>query len=523
MDNKKQPTKPNILFIMSDDHASHALSCYTKIDDKRNIINQTPNIDRIANEGMLLNNCFCTNSICTPSRGTIISGKYSHKIGVNTLYCHYNGEKNKSVSEYLKEGNYQTAMIGKWHLGHQKKKYRPKGFDYWCILPGQGAYFNPRMIEKGEVKDGKEGKDKVIRKEGYATDIITDISLDFLKKRDKTKPFFLMCHHKAPHRPWKPDKKHIDMYDDEEIPYPKTYNDEHENRGSAAKNAHMRIEDGFNAYDLKVKNRNPLKFFQYYSIPKEIKGYKLKTLDRFHKKGETKTFNSNKDLKNWKYQRYIKDYLRCIASIDDNVGRILDYIDEESIAENTIVIYTSDQGFFLGDHNWFDKRFMYEESLRMPFVIRYPKEIKPGTINKDIISNVDFAETFLDYGGIEIPKDMQGASFRPLLQGNTPDNWPKSLYYRYWENNSFPHEVYAHYGIRTLNYKLIYYYCDPLHQKGAKDSNQKPYWELFDLEKDPYELNSVYEDPTYKDIIVDLKEELHRLQSEVGDQPYENE
>ena len=298
-----------------------------------------------------------------------------------------------------------------------------------------------------------------------------------------------MVHHKAPHRPWEPDDRHAEMYEGEDIPEPDTFDDDYSNRAQAAAAARMRVERDLNAEDLKVP------------VPEGL---------------------SPAEEKNWKYQRYIKDYLRCVASIDDNVGRLLDFIDEEDIGEETIVIYTSDQGFFLGDHGWYDKRFMYEESLRMPFLIRYPREVAPGTVNSDMILNVDFPATFLDCAGADIPPSFQGSSFRPLLRGETPADWQTSMYYRYWMHGAH-HNVCAHYGVRTLRYKLIYYYGDPLGQEGAVGPKTQPEWELFDLEKDPCELNSVYADPDYAEVVSELKAELKRLQEWVGDEPYQNE
>lgn len=466
-------SRPNILFIMSDDHASHAMSCYGSR------INETPNLDRIAEGGMRFDNCFCTNSICTPSRATILTGTYSHVNGVTTLAPHSKLDgRQLTFPKLLREHGYQTAIIGKWHLGHGGI-HDPTGFDYWNVLPGQGLYHDPEMIEMGERK--------VIK--GYVTDIITDLSLNWLRNRDPNKPFLLMCHHKAPHRPWEPDEKHAHMYEDVEIPEPETFDDDYSHRARAASEARMRIDRDLTLRDLKQE------------VPPGL---------------------SPEEEKRWKYQRFIKDYLRCVASMDDNIGRLLDYLDEEGLTENTIVIYTSDQGFFLGDHGWFDKRFMYEESLRMPFIIRYPREIEPGTVNKNMILNVDFPPTFLDYAGIEMPEQMQGTSFRPLLNGEVPEGWQTSMYYRYWMHLAH-HNVYAHYGVRTLRYKLIYYYADALGQPGAIDDPKEPEWELFDLEKDPYELNNVYSDPAYADVVKELKDELHHLQRRVGDKPYEKE
>lgn len=451
--------RPNILFIMSDDHAAHAIGAYGSV------INQTPNLDRIANEGMRLDNCFCTNSICSPSRASIITGKYSHLNGVFDLHGRLDGRQ-MTFPKLLQAAGYQTALVGKWHLGHESIYY-PTGFDYWEILPGQGLYHNPVMHSAAGVREHR----------GYVTDLITDFSLDWLERRDRDRPFCLLTHHKAPHRRWEPDDKHMHLYEEVDIPEPATFNDDHSGHGPAARYCKMSVEYDLTAEDL--KHRQP---------PPGL---------------------SRAELKSWKYQCYIKDYLRTIASIDDNVGRMLDYLDAEGLAEDTVVIYTSDQGFFLGDHGWYDKRFMYEESLRMPFLVRYPREIAPGSVNRDIVLNVDFAPTFLDYAGVPIPREMQGVSFRANLRGETPDDWRQSCYYRYYMHCSGGHDVFAHYGVRTERFKLIYYY-------EAQPGPQ--YWELFDLQEDPCELRSVYDDPTYAEVVGELKQELARLRSQVGDQ-----
>jgi arylsulfatase A-like enzyme len=474
---KPAPARPNIIFIMADDHAAHAISAYGSK------INQTPNLDRLAKEGMRLQNCFVVNSICAPSRACILTGKYSHINGV-TVFNRFDGSQ-PTVAKMLQKGGYYTGMIGKWHLVSD-----PTGFDYWNILPGQGKYHDPDFIEMGNKKVMP----------GYATDIITDLSIEFLKNRPKDRPFFLMCHHKAPHRPWEPDDKHAHMYDDVAIPEPETFNDEQSNystRSDAAREATMRIDRNLNRTDLKVppppglKGKELAQWRQTVDMEMEVTVH-----------GEKKKL-TGQELKKWKYQKYIKDYLRCIASVDDNVGRLLDYLDQAGLTENTIVIYTSDQGFFLGDHDWFDKRFMYEESLRMPFLIRYPKKIKPGTVNQDMILNVDFAPTWLDYAGLPIPSEIQGRSFRPLLEGKHPRDWRKTMYYRYYH---YPqdHRVQQHYGVRNDRYKLIYYHR----------INQ---WELFDLKKDPHELNNVYADPSYAGTIKELKREMESLRKELND------
>ena len=462
--------RPNILFIMSDDHASHAMSCYGSR------INTTPQLDRIAQGGMRFDNCFCTNSICTPSRAVILTGTYNHVNGVTTLASTLDGRQ-VTMPKLLQAAGYQTAIIGKWHLGHGGVN-DPTGFDYWSVLPGQGLYHDPEMIEMGTRK----------RYRGYVTDLISDFSLDWLRARDPERPFFLMCHHKAPHRSWEPDEKHALMYEDEEIPYPETFDDDYSNRAAAAGAAKMRIDRDMTLTDLKQPT------------PKGL---------------------TAEEEKKWKYQRYIKDYLRCVASIDDNVGRLLDYLEEEGLAENTIVVYTSDQGFFLGDHGWYDKRFMYEESLRMPFLIRYPQAVEVGTVNEQMILNVDFTPTLLDYAGVEVPPNFQGSSFGPLLAGDRPAGWQTSMYYRYWMHLAH-HHVYAHYGVRTLRYKLIYYYADGLDQPGVIDEPKKPEWELFDLESDPNELNNVYHDAGYAEVVEELTAELNRLQAKLGDEPFDH-
>ena len=462
-------SRPNILFIMSDDHASHAISSYGSR------INQTPNLDRIADGGMILQNCFCVNSICTPSRANILTGKHSHLNGVKTLSDPLDG-RIPNVAKMLQADGYQTAMVGKWHLGHGGNA-DPTGFDYWNVLPGQGLYHDPVMLEPDGEKTHK----------GYTTDIITDFSLEWLQDRDKERPFFMMCHHKAPHRPWDSDEKHAHMFEDEDVPMPDNFFDDYENRSNAARDAKMRVFGHMTERDLKIDTLGP--------PPEGL---------------------SEKELANWQYQRYIKEYLRCVASIDDNVGRMLDYLDAEGIADDTIVIYTSDQGFFLGDHGWYDKRFMYEESLRMPFLVRYPREIQPGSSCDAMALNIDFAETWLDYAGLPIPEDMQGTSMRSLLNGETPDDWRTSMYYRYWMHLSH-HYVPAHYGIRTDRYKLIYYYGEALGTTGSIDEPKAPEWELFDLEKDPNEMCSVYDDPAYADIVTELTAELYRLKAEAGD------
>ncbi len=444
-------TRPNIVYIMSDDHAAHAISAYGSK------INSTPNIDRIAREGILLENCFATNALCAPSRAVILTGKHSHLNGVTTHRSPAFDGSQITYPKLLQRAGYQTAIVGKWHL-----KSDPTGFDYWNILPGQGAYYDPAMIENGTRT----------KRKGYATDLITDYSIKFLEQRDKSRPFLLVSQHKAPHRPWQPDEKHKDMYNDVEIPQPATFNDDYTSRATPARLAEMRILGDLKISDVKS------------TPPAELSGA---------------------ELKNWYYQRYIKDYLRCIASVDDNVGRLLDYLEKGNLLENTIVIYTSDQGFFLGDHGWYDKRFMYEESLRMPFLARYPKEIKPGTRSDAIIANLDFAPTLLDFAGVSKPIEMQGNSFRQVLAGSTPQDWQKTMYYHFHEYPDNDHMAARHYGIRDNRYKLIHYYF-PTDE-----------WEFFDLEKDPNELRSVYGLPEYEDRIREMKNQLRETRVKYKD------
>jgi len=465
--------RPNILFIMSDDHDAHAISCYGSK------VNQTPNIDRIAKEGMRFEHCFCTNSICAPSRAVILTGKYSHLNGLIDNSVKFDGSQ-QTGPKLLQQAGYETAIVGKWHL-----QTDPTGFDYWNILPGQGVYYNPPMIEMGVRK----------KNPGYVTEILTDQALRWLKERKGDKPFYLMLHHKAPHREWEPAPQYLTLYDDKDIPEPATLFDDYTGRGRAAHEQDMTIAKTMTNRDVKLVGPNNLTPEQKAKWDAAYEP-KIKAFKEANPQG--------KDLVRWKYRRYMQDYLACIASVDDSVGRVLDYLKESGLAGDTIIIYASDQGFYLGEHGWFDKRFMYEESLQMPLLVRYPKEIKAGSVNKDIVMNLDFAETFLDYAGVRVPEDMQGVSLRPLLQGKTPGDWRKSMYYHYYE---FPavHSVKRHYGVRTERYKLIHFY------------NDIDEWELYDLKSDPDEMRSVYNDPAYADVVKDLTAELKRLRTQYKD------
>jgi arylsulfatase A-like enzyme len=483
---------------MSDDHAAHAMSCYGSR------VNQTPHLDRIAREGVRFSNCFCTNSICTPSRATILTGLHSHVSGVTTLATpldpgavHYPG--------LMRGAGYQAAMIGKWHLLSV-----PAGFDHYSVLNshgGHGTYFDPEMLENGVVRPYK----------GYVTDVITDLSLDWLARRDRAKPFCLMVHHKAPHRAWLVDDAHKALFNDGDLAYPDNFDDDYSNRAGAARAARMRIESDFNYDDMKCVGPKDNPWWTPIPVPEVLEGFRLKLAE-----GRDIAFRSHAEMKRWKYQRYMKDYLRCVAGVDDSTGRLLDWLDREGLAEDTMVVYTSDQGFFLGDHGWFDKRFMYEESLRMPLLMRYPRGAKAGHVCGDIVLNLDFAQTFLDFAECPAPGNMQGRSFRPLLEGRRPADWRASMYYRYWMHKG-DHNVYAHYGVRTLDHKLIYYYADPLGQPGTVDERHKPEWELFDLGKDPREMRSVYNDPAYAGTVKELTRELHALQADCGDKRYGGE
>ena len=466
--------KPNILFIFTDDHASHAISAYGSK------INKTPNLDRIAKEGMLFKNCFCTNSICGPSRAVILTGKHSHKNGFLHNGNRFDGSQ-QTYAKLIKKAGYTTAMIGKWHL---RTSPNVAGFDYSEVLIGQGPYYNPPML-----KDGKR-----VKHTGYTTDIITDLALKWLKDgRDKSKPFVLMYQHKAPHRNWQPGPKYLTKYDDVKIPEPDNLFDDYSGRGRAAHEQDMTIAKTLTRFDLKL------------TPPRNLTPEQLKTWNAaYGPKNEAfrKANLKGKELVRWKYQRYIKDYLRCVASVDDNVGRVLNYLDKSGLAKNTVVIYSSDQGFYLGDHGWFDKRFMYEESYRMPLMVRWPGVIKPGSVNSELVSNLDFAETFLDIAGTKPGKGMQGTSIKPLFSGATPKDWQKSLYYHYYEffgNRRAAHMVRRHYGVRTKRYKLIHFY----------NINE---WELYDLDKDPREMKSVYADAKYAGVVKELKGEITRLQ-----------
>ena len=463
--------RPNILFIFTDDHASHSISAYGSR------INKTPNLDRIANEGMLFENCFCTNSICGPSRAVILTGRHSHLNGFLQ-----NGNKFDATQQVfpklLQKVGYQTAIIGKWHLGHGGKS-DPQGFDYWEVLHGQGPYYNPPMIKNGDR----------VKHTGYTTDIITDQSLKWLKDRDQTRPFFLMCQHKAPHGRWEPALRHLDTFEGMSVPEPATLFDDYSGRSAAASGHAMGIADDLGPSRLMFRYSSKLTPEQF----REFDGYfrpRNEAIEKANLTGVERT--------RWNYQRYIKNYLRCVKAVDENIGRMLRYLDEAGLAENTVVIYSSDQGFYLGEHGWFDKRWMYEESLHTPLLVRWPGVTTPGTRNGDLVSNLDFAETFLDIAGATIPDDMQGGSLVPFLRGRRPDGWRQAHYYHYYEAGG--HGVPIHYGVTDGRYKLIRFPDESLDT-----------WEFFDLQRDPKERTSQYRNPDFARQVAAKKAELKRL------------
>jgi arylsulfatase A-like enzyme len=459
--------RPNILFIMADDHAANAVSAYG------GRLNKTPGIDRIAAEGMRFDNCFCTNSLCSPSRATILTGTYNHVNGVTTLATPFDARQ-PTFASLLRAAGYETMLVGKWHLGHGGI-HDPRGFDRWSVLPDQGEYHDPTFLGPGG---------STVVRPGYVTDVITDLALSWLAEHDPSRPFCLLVHHKAPHRAWEPDERHRDLYADEEIPEPETLRDDYAGRATPAREARMRIAEHLTEEDLKG------------AVPPHLAG--------------------DAELR-WRYQRYIKDYLRCVAALDESVERMLAALDDSGLATDTVVVYTSDQGFFLGEHGWYDKRFMYEESVRMPFLVRYPRLAAPGSVCDRMVLNVDFAPTFLDLAGVAVPDRMQGRSLRPLLADRAPADWRTAMYYRYWMHLDSIHQVWAHYGLRTDRYKLVHYYADACGQPGAMDDPRPPEWELFDLAADPFELRSVYHEPGYADVVADLTWQLYQLQAEVGD------
>lgn len=496
---KAGTTRPNILFIMSDDHAYQAISAYG------HGLNKTPNIDRLAKEGAIFTRACVTNSICAPSRAVMLTGKHSFINGKidNVQPFDWNQD---NYPRLLQKAGYQTAMIGKIHLAGL-----PQGFDYSMVLPGQGHYYNPDFIVNGERK----------RFEGYVTEITTEHALRWLdEKRDKDKPFLLIYNQKAPHRNWQPAPKYLTLFDDTTFTPPATYFDDdtdYKGRGTAAKTQEMEVDGHAQwGHDFKFQTDpdgkqtsfvNELKRFNDQQLAQWNAAYgpKNRKFIESYPKREERAFKEakEKEVALWKYNRYIKDYLRTIQSVDDGVGEVLDYLDKNGLADNTIVVYTSDQGFYLGEHGWFDKRFMYEESFRTPLLVRYPKEIKRGTVINRLVQNLDFAPTILDYAQVPIPSDMQGESLRKLVNGSSGE-WRDAVYYTYYEYPSV-HMVKRHYGVATDRYKLMHFYYDI------------DEWEMYDLEKDPSELNNIYNDPSYADVKAELHWKLADLRKKYGD------
>jgi arylsulfatase A-like enzyme len=473
--------RPNILFIFSDDHAYQAVSAYGSG------LNETPNIDRLATEGVRFDRCYVTNSLCGPSRACILTGKYSHKNGFCTNRDVFDNRQT-TFPKLLQTAGYQTAIIGKWHLITE-----PKGFDHWEVLPGQGRYYSPQF-------DTAEGR---VTEPGYVADVITGKALNWLQERDQDRPFMLMVQHKSPHREWSPSPRYVDKLADAKIPEPKTLFDDYGNRADAAKQATMRIADDMRLKeDLKIYD--PESDFGRVVTGRMTEEEKAAWLNAYKKVNDE--FAAAKlegdALVRWKYQRYMKDYLNTIQSVDDSVGELLAYLEKSGLADNTVVIYASDNGFYLGEHGWFDKRFMYEQSLRTPLLVRWPNVAKAGSVDDRIVSNVDFAQTFLEMAGVEAPADMQGRSLVSLLKGENPEDWRKSFYYQYYEGPPAEHSVAEHYGVTDGRYKLIHYH----------KLNQ---WELFDLVNDPDEMQSVYGQPDYAGHRQRLTDELKRLRSEL--------
>lgn len=498
-----QDSRPNIVYIMSDDHGYQAVSAYGYG------LNKTPNIDRLAKEGALFTRASVTNSLCAPSRAVLLTGKHSFVNGkVDNMQAFDWSQDN--FAKLLQSAGYQTAMVGKIHMDGL-----PQGFDYSAVLPGQGHYYNPDFIIDGERK----------RIQGYVTDITTDLALAWLDERDSDKPFVLLYHQKAPHREWLPALRHLEKYTSMSFEEPPTLFDDFEGRGTAAKSAEMNLLDHMNwAGDSKIRPElmDELGIEEYMEWDKGAYNNNLGRMTKEQRAAWDAVYDpinedfkkrypdmSREDLMHWRYQRYMQDYIGSVASVDEGVGELLDYLEKNGLAENTIVVYTSDQGFYLGEHGWFDKRFMYEESLRTPLLIRYPKEIDPGTKIDALVQNLDFAPTFLDYAGVEIPSDIQGKSFRDLASGKTSE-WRDAIYYTYYEYPSI-HMVKRHYGIRTDRYKLIHFYYDI------------DEWELYDLEKDPQELKNVYDDPAYADVKREMHKKLENIREKYGDSDENNE
>ena len=480
----------NIVYIMTDDHTAQMMSCY----DKRYM--ETPNLDRIANDGVRFTNSFVANSLSGPSRACMITGKHSceNKFYDNST-CVFDASQ-QTFPKLLQKAGYQTALIGKWHL-----ESLPTGFTYWEIVPGQGDYYNPDFITQ---------TNDTIQKHGYITNLITDDAIDWMEnKRDKEKTFCLLIHHKAIHRNWMADTCNLALYEDKEFALPDNFFDDYNGREAAAAQEMSIVKDMDMIYDLKMlrpDKKTRLKSLYERFVGRMDEGQRAAwdafyspVIDDFYQKNP-----QGKDLANWKFQRYMRDYMKTVKSLDDNVGRVLDYLKDNGLLDNTLVVYTSDQGFYMGEHGWFDKRFMYEESMRTPLIMRLPKGFdKKGDIT-EMVQNIDYAPTFLELAGVKVPEDIQGESLLPLLKGKKPVDWRKSLYYHFYEYPA-EHMVKRHYGVRTDRYKLIHFY------------NDIDVWELYDLEKDPAEMHNVINDPAYSEVLADMQAELKKLQTQYND------
>ena len=483
---EERAKKPNILFVFVDDHAFQAISAYgSRLKD----LAPTPNLDRIARNGMKFNKAYVTNSICAPSRATVLTGLHSHSNGHLSNGHTFDGSQT-TFPKLLQANGYQTALIGKWHL-----KSEPTGFDYWDILPGQGHYYNPDFILPGDT----------VREEGYVTEIITDKTLNWLQEnKDSEKPFMLMMQHKAPHREWEKGPNQLDLYEDVTFPEPDNLFDDYSNRTSAAREQDMTIESTMQLkYDLKMWAPSDSSNNTYKRTAGRMNVEQKKAWEAIYNPIREEFIKANlsvKDLVRWKYQRYMRDYLAVIRAVDESVGKVMDYLEENDLDKNTLVVYTSDQGFYLGEHGWFDKRFMYEESFRTPLLMSWPGVIPAGTTSDALVSNLDFAQTFLDITETPDPGSMQGMSLLPLMKGEQVEDWRKSLYYAYYEYPGV-HSVKKHEGAFDGRFKIIHFY----------ESDE---WEFFDLQSDPMEMNNVYSAPEVQNQLSRMKDELKRLKEE---------
>ena len=487
---EQEQERPNIIFIMTDDHTTQAMSCYGSD------LVETPNMDRLANEGIRFDNCYATNALSGPSRACILTGMFSHKNGFTDNASRFDGDQ-MTFPKMLQQGGYATGVVGKWHLISE-----PQGFDHWSILTGQeeqGDYYSPEFNENGTH----------VTEDGYVTDIITDKAIEFIDANHEQKPFMLMFHHKAPHRNWMPAPRHLGMFNDTVFPEPETLFDNYDGRGEAAHSQDMSIAESLqDEWDFKLLTHDEImagnnRLYNVYTrMPEEVQhkwdsvyAPRIAEYRNLNMKGE--------ELVRWKYQQYMRDYLATLMSVDESIGRLLDHLENIGELDNTVIVYTSDQGFFLGEHGWFDKRFMYEECQRMPLLVRYPKMIKAGSTSKAICMNIDFGPTFLDLAGIETPQTMQGRSFKKVLEnkGAVPEDWREAAYYHYYEYPA-EHSVKRHYGIRTSDCKLIHFY------------NDIDEWEMYDMSADPQEMNNVYDDPAYSQ----KREQMHALLQKVQEE-----